>query len=182
VSDVLRRHCERRLRQLDLPPPSPRGLHAWCDEIGHRRGRPIHLLPLDFTGIGGACGLWLATDHADYFAVDATAPPILRRHILLHELAHMWCRHHGSARIDPETLGFTTLDSHVVRRVLARTVAREDQEREAEVFADVIALWMARQAPSPRRRFRHWRTPAAGIEPWGEASLAGPVELVGASR
>jgi hypothetical protein len=180
---VLRRHCERRLRQLDLPPPSPLGLHVWCDEIGQRRGRPLHLLPLDFTGVAGACGLWLATDQADYFAVDATAPPILRRHIVLHELAHMWCGHEGSARIDPDALGFQILDADMVRGVLARSLAREEQEREAEVFADVTALWLARHIPTPRSRFRRWRTPTAG--PMGQRAAAGsarPAEYRGAGR
>ncbi|GAA4730086.1 hypothetical protein [Phytohabitans rumicis] len=176
MADVHRRQAERRLRQLDLPPPSPRGVEAWCQAIGERRGRPIHLLPLDSTSDTTACGLWLATDNADYFAVDRGAPPILRRHILLHELAHMFCGHSGRPVINSDTITFDRLDPAIVRRVLARSLSNDEEEREAEVFADVMAQWLAQHSRSRPRRFHRRLLARAAVLPVRAATPAGEAD------
>ncbi|MEU4422108.1 hypothetical protein AB0F81_15895 [Actinoplanes sp. NPDC024001] len=145
------RRYEQLLRRLDITIPVPFDARAFSEHIADKRGRPIHLLPMDTSDAGAPCGLWLATARADYIVVDNRAPAVLREHILLHELAHMLCDHSGRLRLD--SLGFDFLDPAVVERVLGRTTRYPDaQEREAEGVASVISRFAARRSPVPRPR------------------------------
>ncbi|BCJ56252.1 hypothetical protein Asp14428_77270 [Actinoplanes sp. NBRC 14428] len=147
------RRYEQRLRDLDITIPVPFDARTFCAHIAERRGRPIHVLSLDTSAAAAPCGLWLATDKADYIAVDEKAPPVLRSHILLHELAHMLCDHTGRLELDTATPAFTILDPEMVKRVLGRTSRYPDeQEREAEGLASVFIRFAAQRSPVPRPR------------------------------
>lgn len=147
------RRYEQRLRELDITIPVPFDAWAFCEHIAERRGRPIHILSLNTSAASAPCGLWLATEKADYIAVDATAPPVLRSHILQHELAHMLCDHTGRLELDTSEPTFDFLDPEMVKRVLGRTSRYPDeQEREAEGLASVFSWFAAQRSPVPRPR------------------------------
>jgi hypothetical protein len=144
----MRRRCAKRLRELNVPVPVPFTAEAYCANLAVARGRPIHLLPKDTSGATVPCGLWLSTTTADYVVFDRTAPPVLRDHIILHELSHILCGHRGALRADNAHTLFELLDPDVVRLVLGRTSAYEvAEEREAEELASMIG---ERASPRPR--------------------------------
>ncbi len=123
------------LRALGVTIPSPFTIEALCANVSTLRGRPVHLVELDFsTDI--ACGRWIATDKVDYVCIDQAAPTTLREHIRLHEVAHILCGHRGI--LGPIPNGFKFLDPEMVRRVLGRTVYDVEEEREAELLASEI--------------------------------------------
>jgi hypothetical protein len=128
----LRRRCLARLR--DLPLPEPFDVHALCQEVAERRGRPIRLVPT--AGITGVCGLWIATDTMDLicYEIDTTRPH--QEHIILHELSHVLCEHYP-VELPTRTL-LPNLDPAMVRAVLGRAGYSTDEEREAETLASLI--------------------------------------------
>ncbi|MBG0564967.1 hypothetical protein [Actinoplanes aureus] len=147
------RRYEQLLRRLDITIPVPFDARTFSEHIADKRGRPIHILPMDTSDATAPCGLWLATAKADYVVVDNRAPAVLREHILLHELAHLLCDHRGRLRLDAADLSFDFLDPAMVERVLGRTSHYPDaQEREAEGVASVISRFAARRSPVPRPR------------------------------
>lgn len=149
----LRRH-EQRLRDLDITIPVPFDARDFLTHIAEKRGRPIHVLSLDTSAASAPCGLWLATDKADYIAVDEKAPPFLRAHILCHELAHMLCDHRGRLQLETPQPTFDFIDPDVVKRVLGRTSRYPDaDEREAEGLASVFHRFAAQRSPVPRPGF-----------------------------
>lgn len=111
--------------------PTPWNLAAFVHSVGRARSRPILLLPTDTTG--GMCGMWVATDQADYIAYEQATSGFHRDHIVLHELGHILLGHHGR-----------TLD-------LAGRPARypDLQERQAEVFASLVLQRAGRKDPPP---------------------------------
>ncbi|MFC7533883.1 hypothetical protein [Actinoplanes sp. GCM10030250] len=147
------RRYEQILRRLDITIPVPFDARTFGEHIAEKRGRPMHILPMDTSDAVAPCGLWLSTDRADYIVVDERAPAVLREHILLHELAHMLCDHTGRLQLDAADLSFDFLDPAMVERVLGRTSRYPDgQEREAEGVASVISRFAARRSPVPRPR------------------------------
>ncbi|RGC65017.1 hypothetical protein C5N14_30675 [Micromonospora sp. MW-13] len=137
----IRRRCEALLRTLDVP--RPLDVHQLCAQVARLRGRPIHLLPTAFPD-GTVCGLWIASDSADYLAYEQDTSAIHQEHILLHELGHLLCGHDGD---DIGTGLFPTLEPATVRRMLARTNYSTAQELEAELLASLIRSRSA--APLP---------------------------------
>ncbi|AXB42862.1 hypothetical protein [Amycolatopsis albispora] len=129
MSRLARRHAAL-LR--DLPLPVPFDVHALCEQVAARRGRPIRLLPM--SGLTGVCGLWIATDHTDLIFHESETTPPHREHIILHELAHVLCDHHPAAG---QAL-LPGLDPAMVRRVLGRAGYSSAEEREAELLASLI--------------------------------------------
>lgn len=151
------RRYEQRLRELNITIPTPFDARTFCDHIAEQRGRSITIMMLDTSEAAINCGLWLSTVKADYIVVDATAPPVLRDHILMHELAHMLWNHKGLLQLDATALGLDIIDPAVVERVLGRdsgytTRYASAQEQEAEGLATVIAGFAARRSPVPRPR------------------------------
>ncbi|REF94602.1 hypothetical protein DFJ67_0541 [Asanoa ferruginea] len=147
-----RRRHERLLRDLEVTIPTPFDPWEFCRHVAERRARPIHILRMDTTE-AASCGLWLATQKADYVVVDEGAPAVLAGHIILHELAHMLLGHTGQIKLDAAALGFEVLDPTMVQRVLGRTSRYlTEEERDAEGFASVIKSFAARWSPVPRPR------------------------------
>lgn len=147
--DRIRRRCRARLKQLTLPDPFD--LAELCRTVSVQRGRPLHV-----RGIPGPaararpCGIWIATAEDDWIFIDRETSPLHREHIVLHELAHMLCRH-TSADL-PEnsmiTQLFPDLSPTMVTTVLSRTSYASDYEREAETLASLI-LARAQPAATP---------------------------------
>jgi hypothetical protein len=110
--------------------------HPWNAEefvLGIARGRRRHieLMPTDLDG--SMCGLWVATDQADYIAYARHTSGLHRDQIILHELGHIIIGHPGTS-LDP-------------RRPAGRYAA--GHEREAELFATLILRRAGQEPPPP---------------------------------
>lgn len=147
--DRMRRRCRARLKQLTLPDPF--NLAELCQTVSRQRGRRLHV-----RGIPGPasrarpCGIWIATAGEDWIFVDQETSPLHREHILLHELAHIMCRHTSAELPENSMIGqlFPDLSPAMVTTVLSRTSYTSDYEREAETLASLI-LARAQPAATP---------------------------------
>jgi hypothetical protein len=145
----MRRRCRARLKQLTLPDPF--NLAELCQTVSRQRGRRLHV-----RGIPGPasrarpCGIWIATAGEDWIFVDQETSPLHREHILLHELAHIMCRHTSAELPENSMIGqlFPDLSPAMVTTVLSRTSYTSDYEREAETLASLI-LARAQPAATP---------------------------------
>lgn len=133
---ALRRRCEERLRELDLPVPFD--ARAFCSAIAAQRGRPILLEAI--TTRAGPFGLWAATPDTDYIFYEFETSAWHQDHIILHEACHLLCGH-DPIPVTAEQfarLMLPDLDPEMVRRVLMRSAYSRDDEREAELLASLI--------------------------------------------
>lgn len=132
----LRRRCEARLRELDVPEPFD--VRIFCGMLAAGRGRPIALEPVN--GFRGPFGLWVASPKSDivFYERETSAPH--QDHIILHELCHILCGH--SARPETSDMAsaalFSALSPEIVRHVLQRAAYATEEEREAELMASLI--------------------------------------------
>ncbi|MFF3114671.1 ParH-like protein [Kitasatospora sp. NPDC057904] len=142
-------------QELDLSAPfDPAVL---LDRLAGRRGRPIELVPVAARP-NLPCGLLVSTAEADYILYAADTSPLHRRHILVHEIAHLLFDHAGSAPITPVSSQalLPHLSPALVQRVLGRTGYDEPQEREAELLASLI---LSRAAKADAAAARPGSTP-----------------------
>lgn len=133
---ALRRRCEERLRELDLPVPFD--APAFCAAIAARRGRPLVLEAI--TTKTGPFGLWVATVDKDYIFYERETSPWHQEHIVLHEACHLLCGHNPT-QVDAAQfaqLMLPDLAPDMVRRVLMRSAYPREEEREAELLASLI--------------------------------------------
>jgi hypothetical protein len=144
----LRRRCNVLVGQLSIPQPFD--LAQFCDQLATSRGRPIHLLPLALPA-SAPSGLWIAGRRADYIVYEQHTSPTHQRHIVLHEIGHMLCRHQPPQRTEatqPHDL-FPSLTPQTVQRILQRTSYSTDEEREAELIASLILRRVQAEPPAP---------------------------------
>ncbi|MFJ9605970.1 ParH-like protein [Kitasatospora sp. NPDC101176] len=132
---VALRRCRRVAERLELP--SPFDATVLLERLARRRGRPISLLPVAARA-GTPCGLLVSTRETDYILYTADTSALHRRHILVHEIAHLLLEHAGSAPLGPVSALLPHLSPALVQRVLGRTCYDEPQEREAELLASLI--------------------------------------------
>ncbi|WP_327069872.1 ParH-like protein [Kitasatospora sp. NBC_01302] len=125
--------CQQTVDALELP--APFDAVRFIAGLAEQRGRPIELIPVSGRP-NLPCGLLVTTDEADCILYAADTTPLHQQHILLHEAAHLICRHHESAPATQTLLPH--LNGSLVQRVLGRTVYSEPQEREAELVASLI--------------------------------------------
>jgi hypothetical protein len=111
-----------------LPIPSPWDLHEFVDSVADEQ-RPIFLLPTDTHS--SVCGLWIATDRADYIAYEQRTSGPHRDHIVVHEVGHLALGHHGRLERSP---GARYADT---------------QEQQAELFAARVLQRASRRTPRP---------------------------------
>ncbi len=98
----LRESYEGRIDRLRLPYRFTTG--ELRDAIAAHRGKVIVLRSLDTMGISGApCGVRLETPHADLVFYEKNASVHHQRHILTHELMHVYVDHSGSLEVDAST-------------------------------------------------------------------------------
>ncbi|MFJ9692529.1 ParH-like protein [Kitasatospora sp. NPDC101183] len=135
------RRCRRVARELEEGGPFDAG--ALLERLSVRRGRVIEVLAVPARA-HAPCGLLVSTAQADYILYAADTSALHRRHIVVHEIAHLLLDHAGSAALEPaqELLGH--LSPALVRRVLGRTRYDEPQEREAELLASLLLSRAAR--------------------------------------
>jgi hypothetical protein len=169
--NALWRRCRRIVARLDLPRPFDVG--EFLGLLALERGRPIELIP-----VAGRpdlpCGLVITADDADLILYSADTSALHRRHILLHEAAHLVCGHGEQARgqagagsdsgspgpfsgrapdeaLDAVGGLLPHLPAELVHRVLGRTVPSGPQEREAELVASLILYRTGRDDGLPAR-------------------------------
>lgn len=132
----LRRRCEIRLDELNLP--SPFEVHKFCQELAARRGRPIQLCPV---AMGGApSGFWMASPSVDFIIFEAQTSPLHQAQIILHEACHIVCGHRPIELSETEVshLIFPDLREEIVQSGLQRRRYSTSEEREAEFLASLI--------------------------------------------
>lgn len=154
TSRSVRRRCEKDLREVLRDPglEHPFSVHAFCELIAERRGRPVHLRPLTPTETETPSGMWWATDNADYLFYDARTSKYQQSLIIFHEIGHMLLQHECPGIADNEYLNnrIDADDPDWVRQIASRIRYNSREEREAEQLATLIrnAVGTA-PAPSP---------------------------------
>ncbi|MEU0629126.1 regulator component [Streptomyces sp. NPDC005989] len=164
----LRRSCEKQVDLLNLPHRfSTRELR---EAIAARRGKPIILKPLRTLGaIDAPCGIRLETPGVDLLYYEEGTSMHHQRHILAHELSHVYCDHSGSLEVDADTAEALGVNPTLVMRMTGRTSYSTADEREAEMMATVIRQRIYRERESPSRH------PEKGSDSW-DALFAQPIK------
>jgi hypothetical protein len=133
-----------------LPIPAPWDRETFIANMAQKRGRPIRLIPHS-TAVpyGSLCGLWLTRADDDLILYHSATSDYHIDHIVRHEIGHMVLGHCRSTdapsadenkahRLCHELL--PDLDPASVLGVLGRQDYASPQEREAEVFANMIMI------------------------------------------
>jgi hypothetical protein len=129
------RDLRRRIARIEIPRPF--SVEALCARIADARGRPLRVLPLPGPARPGEpCGMWIATETADYVFHARGRSPLHQQNIILHEIGHMLCEHTGPDTAVAALL--PQLDPTMVQRVLARSRYSTPQEEEAELAAALM--------------------------------------------
>ncbi|RFZ10365.1 hypothetical protein DSM43518_02279 [Mycobacterium marinum] len=139
----------------ELPIPVPWDRDVFIANLAASRGRPIHLIPTDTAALAGSpCGLWLTREHDDVILHEIGTSDYHIDQIVCHEIGHMILGHgrdrtFGHDRDRERALCRTVLpaiDPETVRAVLGRTNYASDQERDAEMFANILMIAAAEAA------------------------------------
>ncbi|MFD6153588.1 regulator component [Streptomyces sp. NPDC060243] len=164
----LRAACEKLVDRLALPHGfSTREL---CQAIAARRGRPIKLRPLPEAMTADApCGIRIELPDVDLLLFEEGTSVHHRRHILTHELCHVYCDHPGSVSLDARQASAIGINTTLVARMSGRTSYTTADEREAETMASIIRQRMYRHREMPSRH------PARGADSW-DALFARPLK------
>ncbi|MFJ6574154.1 regulator component [Streptomyces sp. NPDC091292] len=164
----LRTSCEKQVDLLDLPHRfSTRELR---EAIADLRGKRIILKPLStLEAVDAPCGIRIETPSADVLYYEEGTSVHHQRHILTHELCHVYCDHPGSLEVDAETARTVGVNPTLVMRMSGRTSYSTADEREAEMMATVIRQRIYRERESPSDR------PDKGSESW-DALFAQPIK------
>lgn len=164
----LHKSCEEKVDRLRLPYRfSTRDLR---EAITALRGKPIVLTPMStFGAIDAPCGIRLETPQADLLFYEEGASVHHQRHILTHELCHVYCDHPGSLEVDADTARALGVNPTLVMRMSGRTSYSTADEREAEMMATIIRQRIYRERESPARQ------PDKGSDSW-DALFAQPIK------
>ncbi|MFI0722101.1 regulator component [Streptomyces sp. NPDC021224] len=162
----VRESHERHINRLGLPYRFT--TRELCDAIAMQRGKPITVRPLDTRGKANVpCGVRVETPTGDLVFYEKSASVHHQRHILTHELMHVYMDHPGSLEVDTATARLIGVNPILVLRMSGRTSYSSEEEREAEMFASLVRHRMYREREAPAR------DPARGSESW-EALFAQP--------
>ncbi|MEV5847760.1 regulator component [Streptomyces sp. NPDC051985] len=164
----LREWCEEQVKYLRLPHRfSTRDLR---ESIADLRGKPIVLRPLKTLGaVDAPCGIRLETPTADFLFYEEGASVHHQRHILTHELCHVFFDHPGSIEVDADTAHSLGVNPTLVMRMSGRTSYSTADEREAETMASILRhrIYREKELPSPN--------PNKGADSW-DALFSQPVK------
>jgi hypothetical protein len=141
---MVRRRCETRLRELQLPVTVMRMTDV-AAYLSDRRGRPIHLHALAFPS-GGPTGAWIATRSIDHIFYESNTSPRHQDQILGHELGHLTSGHESSP---VAALAPLLLAPAAASVILARQAYLDEQEVEAEQMADLLVTFVERSSRQP---------------------------------
>ncbi|MFD8607394.1 regulator component [Streptomyces sp. NPDC059631] len=155
----LRKSCEEQVDLLHLPHRfSTRELR---EAIAALRGKPIILKPLStLDAVEAPCGIRVETPSADLLYYEEGTSVHHQRHILTHELCHVFCDHPGSLQVDTDTAQALGVNPTLVMRMSGRTSYSTADEREAEMMATVIRQRIYRERESPSHQ------PTRGSDSW----------------
>lgn len=135
----LRGTCESLLNSLCLPRAFD--TRAFLDSLAQRRGRPIIVQPFPGTGgLGTPCGVWFATEEADYICYEPDTSPLHQGQIIFHECGHILFDHRVGIDLSEAERLLPDLGPSLIKRALARTAYTNSQEREAEMLASLLSL------------------------------------------
>lgn len=163
----VRESYERRIDSLRLPHRFT--TRELSDAIAQRRGKAILVKPLDAAGhLDAPCGIRVETPDCDFVFYEKNISVHHQRHILTHELIHVYMDHPGSLAVDAPAARVVGLDPTLVLRMSGRTSYSSEDEREAEVLASLVRHRMYRDREAPPRR------PAKGADSW-EALFSQPL-------
>lgn len=135
----LERSCRAKIAELDLP--APLRLGELKERLETHRGREMWVLPDHGQLPVEITGLWIGTSTRDYVYFRSTLVGFRLEQTLLHEFAHMICRHR-SASIDNQTWlrerapGLASAENIV--QICMRTDYGSPDEHEAELMASLI--------------------------------------------
>ncbi|MGW1374726.1 regulator component [Streptomyces sp. NPDC002446] len=166
----LRKACEQRLRQLDLPQRFD--AEQLCEAVAQLRDRPIKLEPLPAHRGGNVpCGIWVATDDADWLFYEAGTSAHHQMHIVAHEISHILWDHPGTLSLsDNAHLVGDAVQPGDIRRMSGRTSYTTEHEREAEMLASFIVQrahqGLHKPLGHPTRPVDRWETLLAGPATW----------------
>lgn len=145
----LRRQCVSRLAEFQIN-KNNRDILTLKDRLSHKRGRPIHLVPMAIPQ-HSLNGMWVATPMADFVIYAACATRAHQEHIIAHELGHIMCDHQSVSDMDDGILGqlFPDISPVIVRRVLHRNKYSHRNEQEAEMIASLYCARIDSQDEEP---------------------------------
>jgi hypothetical protein len=164
----IRKWCEEQVDRLRLPHRfSTRELR---DAITALRGKPIVLKPLNTLGaVDAPCGIRLETPTVDLLFYEEGTSVHHQRHILTHELCHVYCDHPGSLEVDAEAARALGVNPTLVMRMSGRTSYSTADELEAETMATIIRQRIYRERETPARQ------PGRGSDSW-DALFSQPIK------
>ncbi|GLZ00848.1 hypothetical protein [Actinoplanes sp. NBRC 103695] len=123
------------------PIPQPFSLEALRHNVAAQRGRPLtfHSLPQP-TAPEFPSGMWLGTGTADHVFYDGQTTDLHIRHIIFHELGHIFFDHNAAGLADNDLLygAADMLDPTLIRRLLGRIRYSTVEEQEAELVATLM--------------------------------------------
>lgn len=132
----------RVLGSLDLPSrPRLADVHAAVERV---TGSVVRVVDAE-TRQGLPHGLWLRFDDLDLIVIARTTSELHRRHIVLHEYAHLLLGHRGLS--GTATALVPHLAPRTVARLMGRTVFDTAEERDAEQFAIDLGRLIATRGP-----------------------------------
>lgn len=110
------------------------------------RGRRIVRAPLPDSAPVGLCGLWLAGEADDVVLFRPSSDPLMERHVVAHELAHMLLEH--GRKTSPGELATLLVgldvgrglgsNASMVQTARGASAYDDDREYEAELLATLI--------------------------------------------
>ncbi|WP_410673785.1 hypothetical protein [Amycolatopsis sp. cmx-4-68] len=156
---------ERLVSELDLTATTT---HAeLAAQLSTLRGRPIRIQPYPAAFVAEArrideplpYGVWVPKPAADYVFFRAETTLTHQRHIILHELGHICCRHVGEDAAEAGRAESGEPDHASITSAVKRAGGfAEDQEQAAETFAYLVErqtrpnLSAAGETPAARYR------------------------------
>ncbi|WP_261776127.1 hypothetical protein [Rhodococcus sp. BP-241] len=127
-------------RAIEKLVPSPWDRTAFLQALSEHRGRPIALVPIDAVTLQGLpCGLWLQFHDHDEIVCHADSSSYHVDQTIMHEVGHMVLGHGGSTAADTTLRELCPdIDLDALESVMKRSNFDDDQEGEAETFADLL--------------------------------------------
>lgn len=109
-------------------------------EVTRRTGRAVHIEAAQ-TVPGRRCGVTYVTRSAFYIFFDPRTSRAHQDHVIGHEMAHLFLRHHERGQVpaaEPQDLA-PLLDPELVEMMLGRSSYEEAEEHDAELFASYLS-------------------------------------------